>query len=140
MISPEGKEIILAMIGPGEFFGEMSLLDDEPRSATVIAMEPLELVTIWRADFLTILADNFSITNNPGATTYPIASFSWLILKKAQADATKGRALVYLFDWLTTDGQTYGKDLQYAPLPKPVQTYAGTQLKTVTASGAPILK
>ncbi|MGZ4778019.1 MAG: Crp/Fnr family transcriptional regulator [Thermoanaerobaculia bacterium] len=62
MISPEGKEIILSMLGPGEFFGEMSLLDDEPRSATVIAMEPLELVTIWRADFLTILAENFSIT------------------------------------------------------------------------------
>jgi CRP/FNR family cyclic AMP-dependent transcriptional regulator len=68
MISPEGKEIILAMIGPGEFFGEMSLLDDEPRSATVIAMEPLELVTIWRADFLTILADNFSITKKLLAT------------------------------------------------------------------------
>ena len=62
MISPEGKEIILSMLGPGEFFGEMALLDDEPRSATVVAMEPLELVTIWRADFLQILAENFSIT------------------------------------------------------------------------------
>src|SRR5881398_1989173 len=45
MISPEGKEIILSMLGPGDFFGEMALLDDEPRSATVIAMEPLDLVT-----------------------------------------------------------------------------------------------
>ena len=62
MTSPEGKEIILAMFGTGEFFGEMSLLDNEPRSATVIAMENLELVTIWRNDFLQILAENFSIT------------------------------------------------------------------------------
>ena len=62
MISPEGKEIILTMMGPGEFFGEMALLDDAPRSATVIALEPLEVVTIWRSDFLQILADNFSIT------------------------------------------------------------------------------
>ena len=62
MISPEGKEIILTMMGPGEFFGEMALLDDSPRSATVIALEPLEVVTIWRTDFLQILADNFSIT------------------------------------------------------------------------------
>jgi CRP/FNR family cyclic AMP-dependent transcriptional regulator len=62
MISPEGKEIILAILGPGEFFGEMALLDDEPRSATVIATEPLDLVTIWRSDFLQILAENFSIT------------------------------------------------------------------------------
>ena len=62
MISPEGKEIILTMMGPGEFFGEMALLDDSPRSATVIALEPLEVVTIWRTDFLQILADNISIT------------------------------------------------------------------------------
>ncbi|HXG57628.1 MAG TPA: Crp/Fnr family transcriptional regulator [Thermoanaerobaculia bacterium] len=62
MISPEGKEIILSMLGPGDFFGEMALLDDEPRSATVVALEPLELVTIWRSDFLQILSENFSIT------------------------------------------------------------------------------
>jgi CRP-like cAMP-binding protein len=62
MISPEGKEIILSLMGPGDFFGEMALLDDEPRSATVIATEPLDLVTIWRSDFLQILQENFSIT------------------------------------------------------------------------------
>jgi CRP-like cAMP-binding protein len=62
MISPEGKEIILSMLGPGDFFGEMALLDDEPRSATVVATEPLELMTIWRSDFLQILSENFSIT------------------------------------------------------------------------------
>jgi CRP-like cAMP-binding protein len=62
MISPEGKEIILSLLGPGDFFGEMALLDDEPRSATVVATEPLELVTLWRSDFLQILAENFDIT------------------------------------------------------------------------------
>jgi CRP-like cAMP-binding protein len=61
MISPEGKEIILSMLGPGDFFGEMALLDDEPRSATVIATEALEVVTIWRTDFLQILSENFTI-------------------------------------------------------------------------------
>jgi CRP/FNR family transcriptional regulator/CRP/FNR family cyclic AMP-dependent transcriptional regulator len=62
MISPEGKEIILSILNSGDFFGEMSLLDNEPRSATVIATEPLEIVTIWRSDFLQILSENFSIT------------------------------------------------------------------------------
>ena len=62
MISPEGKEIILSVIEPGEFFGEMSLLDNEPRSATVVALEDLELMTIWRNDFLQLLSENFSIT------------------------------------------------------------------------------
>src|SRR4029078_7320402 len=46
MISPEGKEIILSMLGPGDFFGEMSLLDNEPRSATVVGTEPLEVITL----------------------------------------------------------------------------------------------
>jgi CRP-like cAMP-binding protein len=62
MISPEGKEIILSLLGPGDFFGEMALLDNEPRSATIIATEPLEIITIWRSDFLHILSENFSIT------------------------------------------------------------------------------
>ena len=62
MISPEGKEIILKLLGPGDFFGEMALLDDEPRSATVVATEPLEIVTIWRHDFLQILQENFTLT------------------------------------------------------------------------------
>jgi CRP/FNR family cyclic AMP-dependent transcriptional regulator len=62
MISPEGKEIILSLLGPGDFFGEMALLDDEPRSATIIATEPLELMTIFRSDFLRLMEENFDIT------------------------------------------------------------------------------
>src|SRR5437879_7540215 len=57
MISPEGKEIILSMLGPGDFFGEMALLDDAPRSAPIIATEPLEAATLWRNDFLQIVQE-----------------------------------------------------------------------------------
>jgi hypothetical protein len=54
----------------------------------------------------------------------------------------RGRALVYLFQWLTSSsgGQGQGKDLQYARLPKPAQDYALAQLKLVTAGGQPIRK
>jgi phosphate transport system substrate-binding protein len=83
---------------------------------------------------------NFSIVNGPGDATYPIASFTWAILRKDQTDPTKGKAVVYLFDWLTTSGQQYGKDLQYAPLPNNVESLATSTLKTVTAGGSPILK
>jgi CRP/FNR family transcriptional regulator, cyclic AMP receptor protein len=47
-----GREIILSIFkSPGDFFGEMSLLDDEPRSATVIAAEPSRLLVLSRAEF-----------------------------------------------------------------------------------------
>jgi CRP/FNR family cyclic AMP-dependent transcriptional regulator len=61
MSDDEGREVILAILGQGEFFGEMGLVDDEPRSATVIAIEPCELLTIARIDFKKCLAENFDI-------------------------------------------------------------------------------
>ena len=52
----EGKEVILAMIGPGEFFGEMSLIDDAPRSASVITVEPCDFISIQKDSFKSMLA------------------------------------------------------------------------------------
>ena len=54
----EGREVILSMLGPGELFGEMGVLDDHPRSATVLAVESSELVVIGQADFKQCLARN----------------------------------------------------------------------------------
>jgi phosphate transport system substrate-binding protein len=83
---------------------------------------------------------NFSITNEPGDTTYPIAGFSWVMLRTSMSDATKGRAVVYLFKWLvSTEGQKEGVDLQYAPLPAAVSSLALTNLKLVKAGGAAVL-
>ena len=83
---------------------------------------------------------NFSITNQAGDAAYPIASFSWLFIKKSYADSAKGRAIVYLFKWLVTDGQALGAPLDYAPLPSSVQSYSLAQLKLVTAGGQAVLK
>ncbi|HEX7264200.1 MAG TPA: phosphate ABC transporter substrate-binding protein PstS [Candidatus Dormibacteraeota bacterium] len=82
---------------------------------------------------------NFSITNEPGDTSYPITAFSWVILPTSISDAGKGKALVYLFKWLVTDGQSDGTSLQYAALPTPVQNLAITNLKTIQAGGKAVL-
>ncbi len=55
----DGNEVILSNLGPNEFFGEMGLLDDQPRSATVEAAEPCETLRIARGPFLACLRDNF---------------------------------------------------------------------------------
>ncbi len=54
-ISPEGREVILALLEPGDFFGELALLDGESRSADAIAREPADLLVLQREDFLAFL-------------------------------------------------------------------------------------
>ncbi len=55
LTAEDGREAILASLKEGDFFGEMSLLDGEPRSATVRAVEDSRLLTIRREDFLSAL-------------------------------------------------------------------------------------
>ena len=62
ILGDDGREVILSMLGPGDFFGEMALLDNEPRSATAIAVEETELLSLSRTDFQSVLTDNRSIT------------------------------------------------------------------------------
>jgi CRP/FNR family transcriptional regulator/CRP/FNR family cyclic AMP-dependent transcriptional regulator len=55
LTSPDGDEILLALMRPGDFFGELSLLDGLPRSATAVANEPTETLTLARDGFLRVL-------------------------------------------------------------------------------------
>jgi len=64
MSDKEGREVILAILNRGDFFGEMGLIDQAPRSATVVTIEPCELLTITRTDFTKCLRKNFDLTMN----------------------------------------------------------------------------
>jgi len=55
LVSEDGREVILSLLGPGAVFGELSLLDGKPRSANVVATEDTELVMLRRSDFLQLL-------------------------------------------------------------------------------------
>lgn len=57
----DGREVILTLLGPGELFGEMGVLDDNPRSATVVAAQTSELIVISKQDFKRVLQDNFDV-------------------------------------------------------------------------------
>ena len=61
LIGEDGREVILSVLGPGEFFGEMALIDDEPRSAHVIAMDDSTLLVLRREDFQGLLAQTPAI-------------------------------------------------------------------------------
>ena len=63
-VNDEGKEVILAMLGSGEVFGEMAILDGESRSANALSQENCEVVTINREDFLDLLKTNNKVSLN----------------------------------------------------------------------------
>jgi CRP/FNR family cyclic AMP-dependent transcriptional regulator len=58
MSDKKGNQVILAILKPGEYFGEMGLLDDRPRSASVVARESCEVLTLGRQDFARCLKEH----------------------------------------------------------------------------------
>ena len=62
-----------------------------------------------------------SITNAPGADSYPISSFTWLLIPTHSTDPAKAKALADFVGWMLDHGESEAAALTYAPLPKPVQ-------------------
>jgi CRP/FNR family transcriptional regulator, cyclic AMP receptor protein len=57
----KGRRVILALLRSGDYFGEMGLLDDRPRSANVVAREASEILTLDKGDFASCLKENFEL-------------------------------------------------------------------------------
>ena len=61
-----------------------------------------------------------SITNAPGADSYPISSFTWLLIPEQSQDPAKGKVLHDFLEWMLDHGESEAADMTYAPLPAPV--------------------
>ena len=61
-VNDEGKEVILALLGQGELFGELAVLDGEARSANALAQEQCTLLAFPKGEFLNLLKNNFKIS------------------------------------------------------------------------------
>ena len=68
------------------------------------------------------MPDDFrvSITNAPGKASYPISTFTWLLIPEKFSDAAKRDAIKGFLGWALKDGQSYAEALSYAKLPKEV--------------------
>jgi len=68
------------------------------------------------------MPDDFrvSITNPPGETAYPIATFTWLLIPERFSDSAKRDAIKGFVNWMLVDGQNYAEQLSYAKLPNEV--------------------
>jgi phosphate transport system substrate-binding protein len=80
-----------------------------------------------------------SITNAPGEQAYPIASFTWLLVKKDNKDAAKAKLIKDFLAWMITpEAQEMAAQLHYAPLPAPVVSLLQDRLPTLKGGGKAI--
>jgi phosphate transport system substrate-binding protein len=92
------------------------------------------------ADFGTDLGDKLalSIVNAPGADSYPIAGYTYLLLYVDQTDCTKAQKLVEFVKWAYEDGNDFAQELLYVPLPDEVKSQVEARIDTITCNGAPL--
>ena len=98
-------------------------------------MPSVASVALDAAQKAAVTPTSFSIVNEPGAGSYPIAGYSWVLVSASQPTKTAGQALVALLGWLTGPGQSYAADLGYVILPPAVQQLATATLARVTGPG-----
>lgn len=77
-----------------------------------------------------------SIIDAPGADSYPISSFTWILVYQHQKDPVKGKKLVDFLNWALTEGEKEALTLDYAPLPAEMATAVKGRLANVDLSGA----
>ena len=82
-----------------------------------------------------ITTTDFSIVNQPGASSYPISGYSWALIYTHQPDQATGQALVTMLNWLTHQGQAYAAANLYVPLPPQARQLALTMLQQLTGPG-----
>lgn len=72
-----------------------------------------------------------SITNAPGPNSYPISSFTWLLIPKQFADPAKGAAVKGFLQWMLEHGESEATSMGYAPLPAQVQAMVKKTITTI---------
>lgn len=101
-------------------------------AAGIFVKASLSSVTAAAASVKSMPEDfRVSITNAPGKDSYPISSFTWLLIPVQSKDAAKGKILADFLGWMVNDGQKMTADLTYAPLPENVAAKVKNEIKQV---------
>jgi phosphate transport system substrate-binding protein len=72
-----------------------------------------------------------SITDAPGPDSYPISSFTWLLIPSPAKDSAKGKAIIGFLNWMIDTGEAEAAGLSYAPLPAAVAAKVKTTISTL---------
>ncbi len=113
--APDGKEVTLSLLDRGDFFGELALLDEEPRSTDAVAREETDLLSLQREDFRHFLGAR------PQVALGLLSALSRLVRRVTQLvhDATfldaRERLVRVLLDLARTQGQSGAEGVTLAP-------------------------
>jgi phosphate transport system substrate-binding protein len=94
----------------------------------------LASVSADAAAFPGVTADNYLIVNGSGAGSYPISTYSWVLLYTKQSNQNNGLALGKMLDWMVTSGQSDASAIGYAPLPSNVVSLAESTIEKMQNS------
>jgi CRP-like cAMP-binding protein len=134
LLHEDGKEIILTLLSEGNFFGELSLLDNDPRSASVIAAEDAALFILTRKQFYQLITDNPRILEK-------IIKEMCRRLRRADEKINSlafldvyGRTLIVLQQLARYQGVStkHGIEIHHAPTHQELSGMVGTSRETVT--------
>ncbi|MGB2868041.1 MAG: phosphate ABC transporter substrate-binding protein PstS [Bacteroidota bacterium] len=73
-----------------------------------------------------------SITDAEGKNSYPISGFTWLLVYQDMKEKEKAKAIVGFLKWAMKDGQSYARDLFYAPLPKEIVKLCEKKINSIS--------
>jgi phosphate transport system substrate-binding protein len=91
------------------------------------------------AAFPAVSATNYLIVNGSGAGSYPISTYSWVIVYQKQSNTNNGIALGKMLDWMATAGQSDSAAIGYVPLPANIQALAEATINQMqNSSGQPL--
>jgi len=116
-LNNEGNEVILSILGTGDFFGEMSLLDHNKRNANAIALEDIELLTIARNEFLEVLHKNTTFTFNLLKTFAIRLRSADIRVKSFFLDDAQQKVLMMLYDLSEKMGVPKGSGMLLEEMP-----------------------
>ncbi len=108
ILSPEGREVVLSTLSAGDHFGEMALLDEAPRSATVTAVERSELAVLTREAFFDLLQGNFVLFRGLLATYSRWLRHANATIEGLASLDVKGRLARYFRDLAEERGRRAG--------------------------------
>ncbi len=113
----DGREVVLSLLGEGAYFGEMSLLDKQPRSATVSTLDDTRLAQIRRVDFERLLLQQPKVSIKLLAETVTRLRLTSRILERISTMDVPHRLYHYLKDFGDHFGETTDKGVTTVKLP-----------------------